>query len=231
MSRAGLDKNPREVAEMFGGVARHYDWANTVMCFGLDRYWRRAAHQALRLTPQDCVLDLAAGTGISTVELSRSGARCIAADFSTGMLFRGRELGRDVPMVGADGMLLPFKDESFDAVTVCFGLRNMQDTAAALSEMARVTRPGGRLVICEFSTPVWRPFRTVYRNYVPRALPVLAKGVSSNPEAYVYLAESIRSWPDQRSLADTIARSGWSRVGWRNLTNGIVTLHRATKPA
>lgn len=134
---------------------------------------------------------MAAGTGVSMTELAYSGAFCVAADFSTGMLYRGRELGRDVPMIAADGLRLPFRDNAFDAVTVTFGLRNVHDATRVLIEMARVTCPGGRLVICDFSTPSWRPFRTVNQNYLPRVLPLLAKHVSSNPEAYVYLAESI----------------------------------------
>ncbi|MGC4747515.1 demethylmenaquinone methyltransferase [Micromonospora sp. DT201] len=230
MPRADLDKNPREVATMFDGVARHYDLANTVMCFGLDRYWRRETRKALGLEAGDRVLDLAGGTGASTVELGRSGAFCVCADFSKEMLRRGRELGRDVPMVAGDGLRLPFRDDTFDAVTVSFGLRNMNDTRAALTEMARVTRPGGRLVVCEFSTPLFAPFRAVYQNYIPRALPGLAKIVSSNPEAYEYLAQSIRDWPGQQQLAATVAAAGWTQVGWRNLTNGIVALHRAIKP-
>jgi demethylmenaquinone methyltransferase/2-methoxy-6-polyprenyl-1,4-benzoquinol methylase len=230
MSRADLDKDPREVATMFDGVARHYDLTNSVMCFGLDRYWRRETRKALCLEPGDRVLDLAGGTGASTAELGRSSAMCVCVDFSTKMLARGRELGRDVPMRAADGLNLPFRDDAFDAVTVSFGLRNMNDATAALTELARVTRPGGRLVVCEFSTPLFRPFRTVYRSYVPRVLPSIAKAVSSNPEAYAYLAWSIRDWPDQQRLAATIAAAGWAQVSWRNLTNGIVALHRAFKP-
>src|SRR5207253_3656776 len=122
----------------------------------------------------------------------------------------------------------PFRDDVFDAVTISFGLRNVQDTEAALAEMLRVTRPGGRIVICEFSQPTWAPFRTVYTEYLMRALPPVARAVSSNPDAYVYLAESIRAWPDQGALADLIAEAGWERPQWRNLSGGIVALHRAT---
>jgi demethylmenaquinone methyltransferase/2-methoxy-6-polyprenyl-1,4-benzoquinol methylase len=126
---------------------------------------------------------------------------------------------------------LPFADASFDAVTISFGLRNVVDPAAGLRELLRVTRPGGRLVVCEFSSPTWRPFRTVYSEYLMRALPPVARRVSSNPDAYVYLAESIRAWPDQRGLADTIRAAGWDEVAFRNLTGGIVALHRAVRPA
>jgi demethylmenaquinone methyltransferase/2-methoxy-6-polyprenyl-1,4-benzoquinol methylase len=128
-------------------------------------------------------------------------------------------------------MHLPFADASFDAVTISFGLRNIHDTAAGLQEMLRVTKPGGKIVICEFSQPVWKPFRTVYLEYLMKALPSVARKISSNPEAYVYLAESIREWPAQKPLADVIKNAGWSGVSWRNLTGGIVALHSATKPA
>ncbi|MDA3649766.1 demethylmenaquinone methyltransferase [Saccharopolyspora indica] len=229
MSRAGLDKDPREVAAMFDGVARRYDLTNTVLSFGQDRRWREVTRRALSPKRDERVLDLAAGSGVSTEEFSRSGAWCVAADFSLGMLSVGRHRG--VPMVAADALRLPFADESFDAVTISFGLRNLVDTAAGLREMQRVVRPGGRLVVCEFSTPTWQPFRTIYLNYLMRALPPIARAVSSNPDAYVYLAESIREWPDQRALAELIAESGWTDVAWRNLTSGVVAIHRAVKPS
>lgn len=229
MTRAGLDKDPRAVASMFDGVARRYDLVNTVLSLGMDRYWREITRRALDPRPGERVLDLAAGSGVSTVRFARSGAWCLAADFSLGMLAAGRDRG--VPMVAADALRLPFADASFDAVTILFGLRNLVDVRAGLREMARVVRPGGRLVVCEFSTPTWEPFRTVYMNYVMRALPPVARLVSSNPDAYVYLAESIRAWPKQAELARTIAESGWERVAWRDLTGGAVAVHRAVKPA
>ena len=213
---------------MFDGVARRYDITNTVLSLGQDRYWRRATRSALRITPGEAVLDLAAGTAVSTVELAKSGAWCLAADFSVGMLHAGQ--GRAVPKVAADATRLPFGDEVFDAVTISFGLRNVVDFTAGLREMARVTKPGGRLVVCEFSTPTVPVFSTVYKEYLMKALPRVARAVSSNPEAYVYLAESIRAWPDQAALARRIEESGWSRVRWRNLSGGIVALHAAAKP-
>jgi demethylmenaquinone methyltransferase/2-methoxy-6-polyprenyl-1,4-benzoquinol methylase len=224
MSRASLDKDPRAVATMFDGVAEHYDRTNSVMSFGLDRYWRSVTRRVLAPRAGEKVLDVAAGTAVSTVELARSGAWCVAADFSLGML-RGAD--RPVPKVAADALALPFADGVFDAVTVSFGLRNMHDTVAALRELRRVVRPGGRLVVCEFSTPVFAPFRQAYQLYLRQMLPPVAKRVSSNPEAYLYLAESILAWPNQRDLAELVVRAGWGGVEWVNLSGGIVALHRA----
>lgn len=212
---------------MFDDVARRYDLTNTVLSLGQDRSWRRATRAALRLQPGDKVLDLAAGTAVSTVELAKSGAWCVATDFSVGMLAAG--CGRNVPKVAGDATALPFDDAVFDAVTISFGLRNVVDHVAGLKEMARVTRPGGRLVVCEFSTPTSPIFATAYKEYLMRALPAVATAVSSNPEAYVYLAESIRAWPDQAELARRIESAGWSEVRWRNLTGGIVALHAAVR--
>ena len=230
MTRASLDKRPRDVAAMFDGVARRYDLTNTVLSGGMDRGWRKATVAALALRPRDAVLDLAAGTAISTVQLRSCGATAIACDFSLGMLKSGKARGRDVPMVAGDALALPFADRSFDAATIAFGLRNVADVDAALRELARVTKPGGRLVVCEFSRPTWAPWRTVYTEYLMRALPAVARRVSSNPDAYVYLAESIRAWPDQATLARRIEAAGWQRVQWRDLTGGIVALHRALRP-
>ncbi|MGN6605505.1 MAG: demethylmenaquinone methyltransferase [Jatrophihabitans sp.] len=232
MTRATLAKEPSEVAAMFDGVARRYDVTNTVLSFGRDRSWRRRTRAVLQLQPGDRVLDLAAGTGVSTVEFMRAGADAVACDFSLGMLRAGRanKRRRDVRFVAGDAVHLPFRDGAFDAVTISFGLRNVVDVSGALAEMARVVRPGGRLVICEFSRPTWRPFRIVYLNYLMRALPWVARRVSSNPDAYVYLAESIRAWPAQDELGRRIAAAGWTQVQYRNLTGGIVALHIAEKP-
>jgi demethylmenaquinone methyltransferase/2-methoxy-6-polyprenyl-1,4-benzoquinol methylase len=230
VSRASLDKQPHEVAAMFDGVARRYDRTNTILSFGRDRSWRRATRAALELGPGQRCLDLAAGTGVSTEELARSGAYVVGVDLSLGMLQVGHLTRPSVPLLAGDALALPFADATFDAVTISFGLRNIVDTAGALRELARVTRPGGRLVVCEFSAPVNAAFRRVYLGYLMRALPAVARRFSSNPDAYVYLAESIRAWPDQAGLAAVIGSSGWNQVGWQNLTGGIVTLHRATRP-
>jgi demethylmenaquinone methyltransferase/2-methoxy-6-polyprenyl-1,4-benzoquinol methylase len=132
--------------------------------------------------------------------------------------------------VAGDALRLPFADGVFDAVTISFGLRNLVDPAGGLAELARVTRPGGRLVVCEFSRPTWPPFRTVYVEYLMRALPAVARRVSSNPAAYEYLAESVRAWPDQAALAAMVAAAGWRDVAWRDVSGGIVALHRAVRP-
>ena len=212
---------------MFDRVAGRYDLTNTVLSGGLDAGWRRATREALGAQPGQTVLDVAAGTAVSTVELAAGGVHAIACDFSQGMLKAGA--ARPVPKVAGDAMALPLADESVDGVVISFGLRNVADPAAALAEFARVTRPGGRLVVCEFSSPVWQPFRTVYTEYLMRALPVIARAVSSNPEAYVYLAESIRAWPPQPELARWLQQAGWGDVAWRNLTGGAVALHRGTR--
>jgi demethylmenaquinone methyltransferase / 2-methoxy-6-polyprenyl-1,4-benzoquinol methylase len=233
VSRATLDKQPHEVARMFDGVARRYDLTNTVLSFAQDRRWRRRTRQCLQLQPSECVLDLAAGTGVSTVELARGGVEAVACDFSLGMLRAGRASKRRrsrVPFVAGDATALPFRDHAFDAAVISFGLRNVSDVPRALREMARVVRPGGRLVICEFSRPTWRPFRVLYLNYLMRALPWVARRVSSNSDAYVYLAESIRAWPPQAELAATVAAAGWTNIRHRNLTGGIVALHMAELP-
>lgn len=229
MSRAGLDKNRRDVAEMFDGVAKGYDRTNSVMTLGFDRRWRWLTRRVLDAAPGERVLDLAAGTAVSTAEYAKSGAWCVAADFSLGMLKSGAH--RDVPKVAADAFHLPFASDSFDAVTVSFGLRNMDDTVAALREMCRVVRPGGRLVICEVSQPAWRPIRWLHHNVVLRLLPKITRPFSSNKAAYAYLAESMRDWHDQRALALLMAEAGWDEVEWLNLTFGVVALHRALKPA
>ena len=228
VAKATLDKDPSDVARMFDDVGSKYDITNTILSFGQDAGWRRRVRERLALKPGEKVLDLAAGTAISTVELAQSGAWCVACDFSQGMLAAGKK--RDVPKVVGDGMNLPFADSTFDAVTISFGLRNIQNTGQALREMARVTRPGGRLTIAEFSTPILPGFSFVYKEYLMRVLPWVAKRVSSNGEAYEYLAESIRAWPEQEELAAIVNENGWEDCGWQNLTFGITAMHSAVKP-
>ncbi len=230
MTRASLDKQPHEVAAMFDNVAARYDITNDVLSLGQDRRWRRAVEYAVEAHAGERVLDLAAGTGTSSEPFADAGVFVVPCDFSLGMLREGRHRRPALPFVAGDALRLPFADASFDAVTISFGLRNLSNIEAGLKEMLRVTQPGGRLVVCEFSHPTWSPFRTVYVEYLMRALPPLARRVSSSPDAYVYLAESIRAWPDQHALAGRIAAVGWSDVRWRDLSGGIVALHYAERP-
>lgn len=211
---------------MFDRVAQNYDRANDVLSLGADRAWRKLTLEAVDPAPGQLILDLAAGTGTSSEPFTSAGAKVVPTDLSMGMLAVGKRRRPALDFVAADALRLPYADASFDAVTISFGLRNVEDTPAALAEMRRVTRPGGRLVVCEFSTPTWRPFHRLYTNYLVAAIPTIASIVSSNPAAYEYLAESIQAWPDQARLASVIGAAGWRGVEWRNLSNGVVALHR-----
>jgi len=231
MPRANLDKKPTEVASMFDSIASRYDLTNDILSLGQDRAWRRATVRAVDALPGERVLDLAAGTGTSSEPFADDGVRVVPCDFSIGMLQVGKERRPDLPFVAGDATRLPFADETFDAVTISFGLRNVVDTEGALREMLRVVRPGGRVVICEFSTPTWAPFRVVYQEYLVQALPRIAAAVTREGGSYEYLAESIAAWPDQQGLGRLLLRAGWEKVAFRNLSGGVVALHRGTRPA
>jgi len=267
MARADLDKDPADVAAMFDAIAGRYDLLNDVLSMGQVRLWRRAVARITGPGPGQRVLDLAAGTGTSSLTFTATGADCVACDFSLGMLQAGRarlagglgwargrkqspptarDYGRHlrglaggsrgvVPpgklsFVAGDALRLPFRDEAFDAVTISFGLRNVADPGQALAEMRRVTRPGGRLVVCEFSTITIAPVDMLYRRYLIHVLPAVARRTARNPEAYEYLAESITHWPAQRELAGMIKAAGWSAVRWRDLSLGSVAVHVARRP-
>jgi demethylmenaquinone methyltransferase/2-methoxy-6-polyprenyl-1,4-benzoquinol methylase len=233
MARADLDKRPGEVAAMFDAVAGRYDLMNDVLSAGQVRLWRRAVTRILDAHAGDRVLDLAAGTGTSSQAFARTGAKVVACDFSLGMLRAGKQRAASrgsVAFTAGDALRLPFKDESFDAVTISFGLRNVADTTQALTEMRRVTRPGGRLVIAEFSSITIKPVDTVYRRYLLDVLPKIASKTARNPEAYAYLAESIQAWPAQPELCRKIEASGWQSVRWRDLSLGIVAVHVGRRP-
>ncbi len=232
MTRPNLDKRPGEVSAMFDKVADRYDLLNDVLSLGQDRWWRRMVAQAVAARAGERVLDVAAGTGTSSRTFTTAGADCVACDFSLGMLKVGAARGR-VPglrFVAGDAMDLPFRDQSFDAVTISFGLRNVADHQAALAEFLRVTRPGGRLVVGEFGHLPWPRLNAVYEAYLAGALPAVARRLSGNPAAYEYLAESIQDWPAQPELARRIAAAGWSAVRWRDLSLGVVAIHRARRP-
>ena len=228
-TRANLDKQPFDVAKMFDTVAKRYDLVNDLLALGQTRVWRKAVLNAINPSVGDFVLDLAAGTGTSSAPLQKRGAVVIPCDFSLGMLKVGKKRLPHLPFVAGDGLNLPFADNSFDAVTISFGLRNLHDTERGLSELLRVTKPGGKLVICEFSQPTFSLFRKIYLEYLIKALPKIARKTSSNPAAYEYLAESIVSWPAQQPLAKIIEKAQWTNVTWRNLTGGIVAVHSAFK--
>lgn len=224
---------------MFDDVATHYDRTNNVLSVGNAALWRVATTKAVSPKPGERILDLAAGTGTSSASLARpekngrGGARVVAADFSPGMIEVGKRQQAGNPaieFVVADGMDLPFGDNEFDAVTISFGLRNIVDPKVALGELYRVTRPGGRIVICEFSTPPFPPISVGYSTYLQRVMPAVARVASSNPDAYLYLADSIREWPNQTTLSRWLRETGFENVAYRNLTFGIVALHRGTKP-
>jgi demethylmenaquinone methyltransferase / 2-methoxy-6-polyprenyl-1,4-benzoquinol methylase len=215
---------------MFDGVAPKYDVVNDVLSMGQTRRWRRIVVEAVGARPGRKVLDLAAGTGTSSEPYADAGVHVVACDFSLGMLRVGKRRRPDIDFVAGDATRLPFADNSFDAVTISFGLRNVNEPDTALAEMLRVTKPGGRLVIAEFSTPVVPVWRTMYTEYLMRALPAIASKISSNPDSYIYLAESIRAWPNQEELAARITDAGWRDVAYRNLSGGIVAVHRAQKP-
>ena len=256
MTRAQLDKRPGDVAAMFDKVAPRYDLLNDVLSFGQDRWWRKVVAKAVGARAGERVLDLAAGTGTSSVTFTAAGAACVACDFSLGMLRAGAErlAAQDararppgssgaagpgpgaaqagpVRFVAGDALRLPFSDQAFDAVTISFGLRNVADPDAALAEMFRVTRPGGRLVICEFGHLPSARLDAIYGRYLMAALPAVARRLSPAGDAYEYLAESIRDWPSREELARRIAGAGWSAVRWRDLTLGVVTVHTARRRA
>jgi len=229
MSRANLSKDPDEVAAMFDGVAKRYDLVNDLLSLGRTKAWRKAATKIIAPAPGMQILDLAAGPGSSSEPLHKAGATVFATDFSEGMLAVGRKSRPYLNFSKADALNLPFEDNRFDVVTISYGLRNTVDYPKALAEARRVTKLGGRMVVVEFSHPTWLPFRTIYTEYLMKALPAIARRTSSNPDAYIYLAESIRAWPDQKGLAAEMEKAGWSQISWKNLTGGVVAVHSGIK--
>jgi demethylmenaquinone methyltransferase/2-methoxy-6-polyprenyl-1,4-benzoquinol methylase len=229
VTKADLSKQPQQVSAMFDAVAANYDRTNDLLSFGQARFWRKAVRRAVKPRSGQKILDLAAGTGTSSLALTGPGVTVVAADFSEGMLAEGRRRYPELQFEFADAMQLPFADASFEAVTISFGLRNVHDHRVALAEMHRVLKPEGRLVICEFSHPRGL-FGGFYRLYLHHILPRLSKLASPNPEAYGYLAESIAAWPKPADLAKQISATGFVNSDFKMLTAGIVALHTANKP-
>lgn len=230
MSKADLSKKPQQVAEMFDGVAKNYDKANDLLSFGSARIWRKKVAKLVNSQPGQTILDLAAGTGSSSVVFLREGVKVVAADFSKGMLEEGRKRHPELEFVFADAADLPFSDQEFDTVTISFGIRNVERTEVALAEMLRVLKPGGKLVVCEFSRIPNKLLHSLYRFYLKNILPTLSALVSKTPEAYSYLAESIDAWPSQQELVNIIESAGFESVSYLNQTFGIVAIHSGFKP-
>lgn len=231
MAPADMQKDPDEVAGMFDAAAKRYDLLNTLMTGGVDRLWRIQMQRAVKPKPGERILDVAAGTGASAAPMARAGALVTALDLSAGMLEEGRKRHPDIEFVHGSATELPFDEGTFDAVTISFGLRNVQQPKAALSEFHRVLKPGGRVIVCEFSHPPVGVVRRGYDAYLGTVLPGLGRLASSNPEAYRYLVDSIRAWPDQQALSQWLRTAGFTRVAHRNLTLGVVALHRGRKPS
>lgn len=225
MVRANLNKDPDDVSKMFDDVAHRYDFLNDLLSLGRTKAWRRVVTAIISPKAGMKILDIAAGTGSSSKPLVDKGADVIALDFSEGMLAAGRKRHKNIKFQQGDALKLPFDENTFDVTTISFGLRNTSDTTAALKEALRVTKKSGRIVVCEFSHPTNKVFRFIYLKYLMRALPVIAKKISKNPAAYVYLAESIQAWPNQSSLAQVMRQAGWETVSWQDLTFGIVAVH------
>lgn len=233
MHTADLSKQPADVAAMFDAVSARYDRTNAVLSVGNAALWRIATTRTVAPAAGERILDLAAGTGTSSAALAARGASVVAVDFSPGMLEVGRRRyagRRGIEFVAADATQLPFADGSFDATTISFGLRNVAEPLTALAEMFRVTRPGGRIVICEFSRPPSVLLRRAYFEYLHRVMPIVSAVTSSHADAYRYLGASIEAWPDQATLSGWLRGTGFQDVRYRNLSGGIVALHRGVKP-
>lgn len=230
MTRADLGKDPEDVSRMFDRVAKRYDLLNDLLSLGQTKRWRKKVRKIIAPKSGMRILDIAAGTGSSSAALAESGAEVTALDFSKGMLETGKRLHPELTFVFGDALNLPFDKDTFDITTISFGLRNTNDTSRALREALRVTKPGGTIYVVEFSHPISRIFKTIYFKYLLGAMPPIARRFSSNPDAYIYLAESILAWPNQADLAKVISEAGWQRVLYKNLTFGVVAVHSATKP-
>ncbi|KAB1644945.1 bifunctional demethylmenaquinone methyltransferase/2-methoxy-6-polyprenyl-1,4-benzoquinol methylase UbiE [Gulosibacter chungangensis] len=234
MTSADLEKRPADVSRMFDRVSGHYDLTNDVLSVGVTPYWRYQTRREINPYPGQKVLDVACGTGTVSRILADHGSTVTGLDFSQGMINQAIERHGDHPNITfqqGDATELPFEDDTFDVTTVSFGIRNVQEPRKALAEMFRVTKPGGRILVCEFSHPTNGLVNWGYDTYMNVAMPSIVKLVSSDPEAYNYLFQSIQAWPEQKTFASWLREAGYQQVAYRNLTYGIVALHRGTKPA
>jgi demethylmenaquinone methyltransferase/2-methoxy-6-polyprenyl-1,4-benzoquinol methylase len=234
----GVDEKASRVAHVFDSVASRYDVMNDLMSFGIHRLWKRLTIERAGVRPGHSVLDIAGGTGDLTLRFSRlvgPRGRVVLADINDSMLRVGRDklidqgVGGNVEYVQANAETLPFPDNTFDCITIAFGLRNVTDKDAALRSMARVLKPGGRLLVLEFSKPGNPLLSKVYDDYSFHLLPRMGQMVAGDADSYRYLAESIRMHPDQETLKEMIENAGLERVEYTNLTGGIVALHRGIK--
>lgn len=226
----------RQVQQMFSGIAGKYDVLNHVLSGGVDFWWWRRMARLSGAGPGKRFLDVAAGTGDSSVALARRGAEVVSTDFTHAMLrlgppkFARKGLGARIwASSDADAQRLPFRDASFDGITICYGIRNVEARAKAYAEFLRVLRPGGQLTILEFSTPVLPGLKGLYDWYSHRVLPRIGAWISGDASAYAYLPASIRAFPAQAALAAELREAGFSQVRWVNLTGGIVALHTGVK--
>ncbi len=227
----------KQVQAMFSGIAGKYDLLNHLLSGGIDFYWWGRMARASGAAPGKRMLDVAAGTGDSSIALAKRGAEVVSTDFTHAMLRLGPAKFRKkglAPLIwassDADAQGLPFKDGTFDGITICYGIRNVEDRAKAYAEFLRVLRAGGQLTMLEFSTPVVPGFRGLYAWYSRWILPRVGAMISGDGSAYTYLPESIRAFPDQRHLAAELEAAGFQKAHWTNLTGGIVALHVGFKP-
>lgn len=221
---------------MFSGIARRYDLLNHLLSGNVDKRWRRKTARALEssLTEGARVLDVACGTGDLSLVLAEAGrARVVGLDFCRPMLeiarLKADEGPHRIPFVEGDALRLPFADETFDAATIAFGLRNLAGVADGLRELRRILKPGGRLAVLEFSSPVVPGFRALFRFYFTRVLPRIGGLVSGSRGAYEYLPDSVTRFPDQKRLAELMRAEGFEEVEYVNLTGGIAALHTGTR--